>query len=152
MNPSNERLLHKITDEFPAQVKGMDKYREILPPISEQQLFDMCEGDPGMIELYDEMIEYFYRYTRDVCEQEALKHEGIVENNEEIIRRDGPRTLLHNTMIESVKIFARNLQKRGKDTSWLAAIDKKGRIGYASLALLITLAGIPREEPVAQPE
>lgn len=143
MNPSNERLLNRITDEFPVQVKSMDKYRDRVPPVTEDYLLGLCEGDPELIELFDDMIEYFYRYTRDVCEQEALKAEGIVENNEEIKRLDGPRTILHDTMIDSVKIFARNLQRKGKDSSWIADIDKKGRIGYANLALLTTLSDIP---------
>ena len=92
MNPGNERLIHKITDEFPVQVKKMDRYREITPSVTEDYLLGLCEGDPELIELFDEMIECFYRYTRDVCEQEALKAEGIAENNEEIKRLDGPRT------------------------------------------------------------
>lgn len=148
MNPSHEKFLKAITGEYPAQVESMSQYKEIRPPVSEEYLRNLCGEDPELISLFDEMIEYFYRYTRDVCAQEAIKHEGITENNEEIQRLDGPRTILHNTMIDSVKIFARNLNKKGKDSTWIGPIDKKGRAGYAQLALLSTIAAISAQAEV----
>jgi hypothetical protein len=84
------------------------------------------------------MLGYFYRYTKDVCEQESLIRQDLHENLEEIREKDTARTALHDAMIDSVKIFARNLQKKGKDASWLDMIDKKGRAGYANLAFSFT--------------
>jgi hypothetical protein len=141
MGISHESLV-SITEQFPEKTAEMKLYAEIEPPVTEEYLEALCEGDEDLKELFDEMLVYFYRYTRDVCEQESLKNEGITDNIEEIKRLDGPRTILHNTMIESVKIFARNLRKKGKDSSWIEGIDKKGRAGYAQLALLTTFREI----------
>ena len=114
----------------------------IEPPVSETYLFGLCEGDEGLINLFDEMIEYFYRYTKDVCIQESLIKQDIQENLEEIQNMDSARTALHDAMIDSVKIFARNLRAKGRDTTWLDSIDKKNRVGYANMALLTTFHDI----------
>ncbi len=135
---NTEHLLHEIASDFPEKLEEISEFREMKPPVSEEYLLELCGDDPELIELFEEMIEYFYRYTHDVCEQESLIKKGLDENLAEIQERDGPRTSLHNAMIDSVKILARNLVKRGKDGSWIAPIDKKSRAGYAQLALLTT--------------
>ena len=134
---SHEDILHSITGEFPAKVEEIKQYEGIQPSVSEIYLFGLCEGDVELIELFDEMIEYFYRYTKDVCEQESLKQD-IQGNLEEIHSMEVVRSSLHDAMIDSVKIFARALLKKGRDTTWLDPIDKKSRIGYANFALLTT--------------
>ncbi len=142
MNSHHEEILSEITGEFPAKVEEIKQFEGLEPPISETYLFSLCEGDVELIELFDQMIEYFYRYTRDVCEQESLIKQGVSENLEEIRSKDSARGALHNAMIDSVKIFARNLRAKGKDVSWIEPIDKKGRVGYANLALLMTFHDI----------
>jgi hypothetical protein len=142
MGISHESILHSITEEFPKQVEESKLYAEIMPAVSEEYLYELCEGDEGLVELLEEMLEYFYRYTRDACEQQALIEQGLAENLESIQEKDGPRTALHNAMIDSVKILGRNLRKRGKDSDWLDKVDKAGRAGYAHLALTTTFRDI----------
>lgn len=144
MNPKHESILQSITGEHPAQVEEMAKYESIKAPVSKEFLESLTQGDEGLRELYEEMIEYFYRYTKDVCIQESLKQEkdGLDKNLEEIRALDVQRSALHNAMIDSVKIFARNVANKGGDVSWFPDIDKKGRAGYAQLALLITFVDI----------
>lgn len=141
MRTNHEGMLGNITGEYPAQVDDLVKYESIKSPVSKEFLEGLCEGDEALDELFDEMIRYFYRYTVDVCLQESLKQDedGIQKNLEEIRAMEAPRTALHNAMIDSVKILARNLKNKEKDVSWLPDIDKKGRAGYAQLALSITL-------------
>jgi hypothetical protein len=146
MGASHERLLTEITSEFPVQVEKITNTPEMEPPVSMDYLRELCGDDGNLIALLEDMIEYFYRYTKDVCEQESLIKKGIQENLEEIQLKDGPRTILHNTMIDSVKIFARNLREKGKDASWIENIDKKSRIGYAQLALLTTYHDIINQD------
>ncbi|MHB0978033.1 MAG: hypothetical protein ACYC1K_01320 [Minisyncoccota bacterium] len=138
MNSHHEEILSSITGEFPTKVEEIKQFEGIEPPVNEMYLFSLCEGDVELIELFDEMIEYFYRYTKDVCQQESLIKAGVPENLEEIRSRDAARGALHDAMIDSVKIFARNLRVKSKDASWIEPIDKKGRTGYANLALLTT--------------
>ena len=144
MRENHGEILENITAEYPTEVEGMKQYEKFKPVISKKELQVLCEGDEGLTELFDDMIEYFYRYTADVCAQESLKHEkdGIQKNMEEIRALEAPRGALHDAMIDSVKILVRNLVKKGKDVSWYQNIDKGGRIGYANLALLITFADI----------
>lgn len=126
----------------------MAKYEDLKPPVEKEYLMSLCEGDAELTELFEEMVEYFYRYTRDVCMMESLKHEkdGIENNLEEIRNLDVQRTALHNAMIDSVKILVRNLGNKGKDVSWFSNIDKMGRTGYAQLALLTTFVDILKHE------
>ncbi len=138
MNPHHEEILNSITGEFPTKVEEIKELPKVEPPVSETYLFSLCEGDEGMMELFDEMIEYFYRYTKDVCVQESLIKQDLQENLEEIKSRDAARSALHDAMIDSVKIFVRNLRARGRDVSWVESIDRRGRTGYANLALLTT--------------
>lgn len=143
---SGEILLNSIQEEFPEKAEEIKSF-EITPPVSAEYLLGLCEGDPELRELFDEMIEYFYRYTRDVCEQEMLIKKGMSENLEEIKEMDIKRTKLHNAMIDSVKILAKNLLRKGKDSLWIVPIDKNGRVGYAQLALLTTFVDILKSNP-----
>ena len=143
---SHESLLHSISEEFPNQVEESKGFAEIEPAVREEYLYQICEGNESLTELLDEMIEYFYRYTRDACEQQSLIDQGLEENLEEIREKDGPRTTLHNAMIDSVKILARNLRQKGLDSAWIDKVDKKGRAGYAQLALSTTFRDILKEE------
>lgn len=147
---SREGLLNQIREEFPEQVRESSFYAEMEPAVREEYLYELCEGDESLENLFEEMIEYFYRYTRDVCEQESLIKKNIPENIEEIRSRDKDRTILHNAMIDSVKIFSRNLGVKGKDNSWIDGIDKGGRAGYAKLALLTTFLDILKPNPNEQ--
>ncbi len=137
-------MLNSITSEYPTEVEKMKGYEKLKPEISKAELQALCEGDEGLTELFDDMIEYFYRYTADVCAQESLKQEkdGIQKNMEEIRALEAPRGALHDAMIDSVKILVRNMVRKGKDVSWYQNIDKKGRIGYGNWALLITFSDI----------
>ncbi|KND48932.1 MAG: hypothetical protein AB200_00700 [Parcubacteria bacterium C7867-005] len=148
MTFSQEDYLHGITGEFPTEVTEFkQEYAKIKPPVDKEFLAGLCEGDEDLQTAFEDMIEYFYRYTRDVCTQESLKHAGIQDNLEEIQAMEVPRRVLHNAMIESVKIFVRNLRKKGKDVSWATDIDKRGRAGYAQLALLTTFRDIMKANP-----
>lgn len=145
MNASNERLLNDISSEFPEKVEEFSHYDEIQPPVKEEYLRELCGNDENLLEIFEDMLEYFYRYTKDVCAQESLIKEGIPENIDEIREKEEPRSILHDSMIDSVKIFARNLNNKGLDVSWLDNIDKKGRAGYAQFALLTTFLDIIRQ-------
>ena len=140
MDISHERLLSDIGSEHPEILELHD----IKPPVSEEYLHGLCEGDEVLEELFDEMIEYFYRYTKDVCSQESLKQDSITDNIEEIREKEEPRRILHDSMIDSVRIFVRHLKEKGKDTTWFEDIDRKSRVGYAQLALLTTYLDIIR--------
>lgn len=141
MTFSHEEFINEITSEYPAQVKeaesGLDH-----PPVSEAYLYELCGGEEGLLDTLEDMLEYFYRYTADVCYMQKLISEGVDENLEAIREKEGPRTALHNSMIDSVKIFVRQLREKGKDTSWITKIDKAGRTGYANLALSMTFSDI----------
>ncbi|MBX4199944.1 DUF3232 domain-containing protein [Candidatus Parcubacteria bacterium] len=145
MGFSHESYINELNSEFPEEMSA--HVAEVIdhptPNVSEEYLLELCGDDEELKELLDEMFEYFYRYTQDVCLQESEIAKGITrENVDEINRMDEMRTRLHNSMIDSVKIFARNLQKKGKSVEWLTSIDNRGRAGYARLALLTTFLDI----------
>jgi hypothetical protein len=147
MGIAHERLIHGIEEDYPNEVESMATMTQnegLKPLVAKEYLKELCGDDEELVGHFDDMIEYFYRYTRDVCAQEALKHDkdGLQSNLEEIRAMEEPRRVLHDAMIDSVKIFARNLATKGKDSSWITDIDKRGRVGYANLALLTTFVDI----------
>lgn len=143
MGISHEALLDGLDKDFHDKVEEAEKlYTRREPLVKEEYLFELCEGDQGLTELLEDMLEYFYRYTRDVCEQEALKSDDMQGNMEEIKALENPRTVLHNAMMDSVKILIRNLRKKGKDVSWAAPLDNAGREVYAWLAFQTTFLDI----------
>ncbi len=149
MTEAHDRLISEITSEYPTEVGQMAEFSEKLePPVSKEHLRELCNGDPELLELFDEMIEYFYRYTEDACRQERLVHQkdGFHENKEEIKAAEEVRSRSHTAMIDSVRILARNLRKKGKDVSWIDGIDERNRPWYARLALLTTLNDILKQD------
>jgi hypothetical protein len=146
MGISHENLLHDIESEFPNEVRELEAYKNTEPAVKEEYLYELCEGNEGLTELLEEMLEYFYRYTRDVCMMKSLiaEENGIQEHQEEIHERDRARTALHNTMIDSVNILVRNLREKGKDVAWFDTVDKPNRSWYARLALLTTFLDIEK--------
>lgn len=146
MRNSSENILNTIAEEYPDKVEEMELYKEIKPPVDEEYLAELCGDSEVLKELFEDMVKYFYRYTYDVCAQESLKKEGIPENLERIREMDDPRSILHDAMIDSVRIFARALRKENKDTSWFDPIDSGGRAKYANLALLTTFLDILRTQ------
>jgi hypothetical protein len=146
MRESGPQILEHIATEHADKLTPFYEHPEIQPPVKEEYLFELCGDNEFLKELCREMIEYFYRYTYDVCIQEGLKKKGIDDNLEEIQRMEAPRSALHNAMIDSVKIFVRALNKEGKDTSWFDDIDRKNRVGYAHFALLTTFYDVIRHD------
>jgi len=98
----SHEVLDSIIEEFPDQVEESKAYAEIEPAVREEYLLDQCEGDPELIELFEEMID-------------------------------------------SVRILARNLKRKGKNIMWFDKIDKSSRVGYAVLALSTTYRDILKE-------
>lgn len=141
MGVTHENLLNTIESDYPEK---LEEGKDFAPPVPMEYLEELCGDNEQLWEYLDEMREYFYRYTVDVCEMERAKLGDIPENLEEIRERDGKRTSLHNAMIDSVKIFIRNLAAKGKDISWFGGLDKRGRTGYAYLALSMTFSELSK--------
>lgn len=133
--------LHHIVDDRAAQVEKLSAELRELPPqphVTLEQLEALAQGNPELMELFEEMAEYFFRYYEDVAAYQETIAQGITDENRLAFQeQDKARTRLHNTMIDSVRIFARALQKAGKDISWIANLEKSGRTAYANFALLI---------------
>lgn len=144
----SDELLDKIDREFhdtvEEQLHFFKEYPQLRPEKTEGQMREMCEGNENLESLLEDMIEYMHRYTIDVCEWEKM--DRIVGTKDydpkEFAKLDAQRTILHEAMIDSVRIFSRNLAKAGKDNTWVESIDSKGRAGYASFALKCTYAEI----------
>lgn len=145
-----DELLEKIDKEFHDTVAEQElffkEYPHLRPEKTEDQMRELCEGDETLEALLDEMIEYMHRYTVDVCEWNKMDRMVGTKDYDprEFVKLDTQRTILHDAMIDSVRIFSRNLAKAGKDNSWVESIDSKGRVGYAAFALKCTYAEIIR--------
>lgn len=145
MDFGSDRMLDDLKREYPEGIEGLEtvlgQHKELKPVISEQELEAMCEGHPDLEELLAEMLEYMYRYTADVCENEMLGKKlqrGEIEP-EEFARSDEKRTSLHEAMMDSVNILSRALGRNNLDNTWIGRL-KGHRAHYARLALQITYA------------
>lgn len=146
MGISHESILNEIESQYPEKISELEhifsEHPELIPIISEDRLYELCDNDPESLELLEEMLEFFYRYTKDVCAQESLIKNGIEENLEQIHEMDKARTILHNAMIDSVRIFGRKVIQMKKDVTWYENLEKGGRAAYAKFALLTTFVDI----------
>ncbi len=120
------------------------------PVIDPNELKSLCEGDTILMQCYESMISYCYRYAHDVfnmlyeqkiIEEMREKGEDTKEAYEEMVVIDANRHLLHNALMDSINLVSRELAKKNKDNSWLREIigNKQweyARAEYATFALL----------------
>lgn len=99
-----------------------------------------CEGDPDLKELFEDMIRYCARYTKDVCDMEVNKPELIAKG--ELATADDARTRLHNTTVDSINILARQMSLRGKNSKWVEDLTDRTKYGKFAIVLTLTRGGL----------
>ena len=120
-----------------------ESFEEARPVISEKELETLCSGNEQLEKLLESMIEYSLRYAEDVWSMHIFVNEGGFDSEdgaEKFAELDAARTILHNALIDSIAILSRNLNKEGKDNSWVQTLadgTSLNRASCGSFALLL---------------
>ncbi len=135
--------LETFSEEHPNMYKSLDDSlgnNELLTSsFSIESIKKECEGDEDLLMLYTEMIDHCGRYLEDVCLLAELDIQIEEDNSRELrVERasiDEARKRLHDSTMDSIKILARNMQKRNKDVSWAKDFNPNDRSQYARFAI-----------------
>ncbi len=143
-----------LTEKYPGTAKKITEYTEnpkmaefIKPRVDWTEVENSCRGNEVLNELYEEMLNYFYRYTETVCEYDEVLSQDLsdAEVNARFQGLEEERTIIHNATMDSVNILARNMGRLGKDNSWLQKIGES-RADYGKLALTTIFSKLAEEQ------
>ncbi len=144
-----ENFGKKFIEEHPDTFREMEEQlgdpEKLSPIVSFENIERSCSGNETLEHLYAEMVDYCERYTETVARFQELILRGVdFENRETKEWIDGERKSVHDAMIDSVNILARNLAKEGKDASWITRFGKS-RAAYGNFALQNTYSLLIKE-------
>lgn len=148
--------MNKLEERYPSGIKEIEKNftpEHLNTIVNLEQVKEICETDLDLKKYYDEMIEYFYRYTENVCEYNEILEGDLTdsETNDSFQEIETFRKRLHDTMMDSVIILARLMNKKEKSGSWIEKLGNH-RVNFANLALATTYRELLKEREVSQDE
>lgn len=134
-----ENFAEKFKEEHPDTFREMENQlgdpENIHPIVSFDELENMCKGNEILEHLFEEIVDYCERYTETAARFQEMILQGVDFDNREAKEWiDGERKITHDAMIDSVNILARNMEKAGKDISWVELLGKS-RAAYGNFAL-----------------
>lgn len=145
MENFGKKFIEKYPDTFREMEERLGNPEELSPIISFEYIEKLCSGNETLEHLYKEMVDYCERYTETVARfKELILHGVDFDNREAKEWIDGERKLIHDAMVDSVNILARNLAKEKKDVSWIERFGKS-RAAYGNFALQNTYVLLIKE-------
>lgn len=134
-----EKFIEKFTKEHPKTLHEMENQlgnpEDIHPIVSFDVLENTCGGNDILEHLFQEVVDYCERYTETVARFQEMILQGVDFDNREAKEWiDGERKIIHDAMIDSVNILARNMEKAGKDASWIKSLERS-RAAYGNFAM-----------------
>lgn len=144
-------MYRELIKKYPDSIKKTEKTYaspEILnSTINAENIKKECEGNDMLKKIFNDMKEYFYRYTETVFEYNEILTSGL--NDEELNKKfqeiNKKRTIIHNATIDSVNILSRSLMKAGKDNQWIKEVGKS-RATYGKFAIINTIRDLLKEK------
>jgi len=108
--------------------------------VSLEKLEALVEGDEGLQELLEDVLDQCLRYTKSVVEDlDAKAREGFGEEAEE---KGKMRTRTHEATQDTIRAFVRNLVKAGKTPDQMYPLlpnpESRPACGYFALKLTLT--------------
>lgn len=100
----------------------------------------LVEGDEGLKELLEDLLDQCFRYTKSVLEHlNTQQEEGF---GEESSQKADNRTKTHNATQDTIRAFVRNLIKAGKSKEQVHPLlpNPESRPACGSFALRLTLS------------
>ena len=143
-----------LTEKYPSAAKKMAEYTEnpkmaefIKPQVDWTEVENSCRDNEVLSELYEEMLNYFYRYTETVCQYDEILSQDLsdADVNARFQTLEEERTTIHNTTMDSVNILARNMGRLGQNNSWLQKVGES-RADYGKLALTTIFSRLIEEQ------
>lgn len=101
----------------------------------------MVQGDPQLEKLFNDFVEYSHRYVADVADMQELQYRkktGEIDREqwkEEFEQADRDRTVLHDALIDSIAILARNMRKKELSDDWIKPLVTGSTFNRATCGL-----------------
>ncbi len=111
------------------------QFEGLQPVITESKLRELCDTDPVLNRLRENMTVYFDRYAVDVWSMHQFIDTGKfnTEDGAQVFAEmDDARTRLHTALVDSIAILSRALLKSGRDTSWIQELSTGTNLDRAS--------------------
>lgn len=107
-------------------------------PLSE--LEELVMGDEGLEEMFEDVLDQSFRYTKSVIEHMEALQAGVFD--EDYKRKDEERTITHEATKATIQAFVRNLLKSGKNPDAVQKIfpgvESRRSCGLFALRLTLT--------------
>jgi len=141
-------------NNYPKEVEEVEEKFEENPNLFEtfydaDLLKEMSGGDELLEKLCEDVIENAYRYAEILFEFNFLIS-GNPNDREEAQKwshLDTTRKVCHDALIDSIAIFSRNLEQKGRDNSIFKKLgSKENRVAYGNFALGLTYKELLKEE------
>jgi len=123
----------------------IEKGQDLSIPISEHELITECEGDELCERALNDFFDYSVRYAADVWEMKMLfaeKNKYSTEEWQDIYgKADRARSQLHDTLIDSIAILIRQMNRAERDTDWARELMPAGKLERAycgKFAIMLT--------------
>jgi hypothetical protein len=106
--------------------------------VTVEALERQCKGNKELEDLLQQTLEQCARYAESIFEFSQVVMRGTeLRENGEFQAADLSRKRVHDSTIDSINIFARQLKKAGRDSSWIAKLSPMGRAAYTKFTLLV---------------
>lgn len=139
---SKEFIKSFISENLSTIEKISNLFREKLPKleIDIAKYEELAEQDPIFKELFEDVLMMSYQYTIDVSNMEKYAREDKETSREDFTEADKKRSITHDSMILSINIMMRYINKNELDidTRWFAW-NADNRAAYGKFAILLTI-------------
>jgi hypothetical protein len=101
------------------------------------ELYSASQDNGDLEEMFTEVLDTSKRYVEDICDIMELETDSETDRSksEELAEKDRNRTILHNSLIDSINILYRHLNLLGRKSSILEKCVGKHRNAYRVLAI-----------------
>jgi hypothetical protein len=113
------------------------------PYITLHELECLCQGNETLEFCLEDMVNYSMRYAETVCRFEQIIARGQKSNVDGTRKEiEHTRSTIHDSTIDAINIFSRELKNSGKDNRWLLPIMLGSRAGYGKFAILLAFEAV----------
>lgn len=98
---------------------------KLNPLIEFGAIREMCEGNAVLEKLFSDMENYSEKYVETLAKYQELINQDVDRDiKTELAKLDQDSRIVHDAAIDSVNILSRNMEKFGKNGSWIEKFNK----------------------------
>ncbi len=148
-------MYNELSIKYPHSISEMEKIYSspefLNSTINVDFIKKECEGNEILEKLFNDMLNYLYRYTETVFEYNEILSNDISQDtiNQKLKELEEIRKKVHNATIDSINILSRQLAKFGKDNSWIDQVGSS-RATYGNFAIVNTFRKLLKEKEEEQ--